>query len=326
MQRRDFITFLGGAAATWPLAARAQQPGKVARIGILSSGSAAGPYIRMDFFNGLRELGFIEGQNLAVEYRFGGRRFDALDSLAQDLVRLNPDVIATTATPAAKAAQKATGTIPIVIIDPGDPIETGLVKSLARPGGNITGQSSIAPELAGKRLQLLKEAAPLISRVAMMWNAAIPPAELALKELRAAAGTLKLEILPVEIRGEQEIERAFPMMAREGADGLLVFHDPQMGERTQLLTDLANKNRLPAMFWNDAYVKVGGLISYGPSYPDMFHRAGLYVGRILKGAKPADLPVEQPDRFYLAINLTTAKTLGFDVSPSLQQIADEIIE
>jgi putative ABC transport system substrate-binding protein len=327
MRRRDFIALLAsGAAAGWPLAARAQQPAKVARIGILSSGSGAGAALKIDFFNGLRELGFIEGQNLAVEYRFASGRFDTLDSLAQDLIRLNLDVIVTAATPAAKAAQKATGTIPIVVIDPGDPVQTGLVASLARPGGNITGQSSIAPELAGKRLQLLKEAAPMISRVAMMWNVAIPPAELALKELQAAAGTLKLEILPAEIRGEEEIERAFAMMSRQGADGLLVFHDPQMGERAQLLTNLANKNRLPAMFWNDGYINVGGLMSYGPSYPDMFRRAGLYVGRILKGAKPADLPVEQPDRFYLAINLTTAKALGLDISPSLQQIADEVIE
>jgi putative ABC transport system substrate-binding protein len=325
MRRREFIA-LAGAATAWPLAARAQQPAKVARIGILRPGSVVGPALRIDFVNGLRELGFIEGQNLAVEYRLAGGRFDALDALAQELVRLNLDVIVTATTPAAKAAQRATSTVPIVIIDPGDPVQSGLVASLARPGGNITGQSSIAPELAGKRLQLLKEAAPTISRVAMMWNAAIPPAELALKELRAAAGTLKLEILPVEIHGEEEIERAFAMMAQEGADGLLVFHDPQMGERAQLLTDLANKNQLPAMFWNDAYVSVGGLMSYGPSYPDMFHRAGFHVGRILKGTKPADLPVEQPDRFYLAINLTTGKALGLDISPSLQQIADKVIE
>jgi putative ABC transport system substrate-binding protein len=298
IRRREFVAALGSAAA-WPLAARAQQPAK--RIGFLSSGSQS--HVRTDFFDGLREFGFVEGQNLAVEYRFAIGRFDALDSLAQDLADLKPDVIVTTATPAAKAAQKATGTIPIVIIDPGDPVETGLVASLARPGGNITGQSSIAPELAGKRLQLLKETVPSISRVAMMWNSPIQPAEVALKELRAAAATLRIEIIPVEIQGEQEIDGAFATMARERANGLLVFQDPVMTNNAKLIVDLINKNRVPTMFWDWAYVRIGGLMSYGPSYPDMFHRGGNYVGRILKGAKPADLPVEQPDRFYLVINL-----------------------
>jgi putative ABC transport system substrate-binding protein len=181
IRRREFITLLGGAAA-WPLAADAQQPTRIARIGILTQGSAAGGFPQI-FLNGLRELGFVEGQNLAIEYRFAEGRLDALYPLAQELVRLNVNVIATAATPAAKAAQKATTTIPIVMIDPGDPVETGLVASLARPGGNITGQSSMAPDLVGKRLQLLKEIAPSVSRVAVLWNSAIPPAEVALKEL-----------------------------------------------------------------------------------------------------------------------------------------------
>jgi putative tryptophan/tyrosine transport system substrate-binding protein len=326
MRRREFIMLLGGAAAAWPLAARAQQPAKAARIGILSWASAAGPNMTKDFADGLGELGFIEGQNLAVERRFARGRLDLLSPLAQDLVRLNPDVIVAAATPAAKAAQTATGTIPLVIIDPGDPVEIGLVASLARPGGNITGQSSIAPELAGKRLQFLKETSPSISRVAILWNSAIPPAEVALRELRAGAATLKIEMLPAEIQGVDELESAFATMARQRADGLLVFHDPLMGENTELIVGLANKNRLPAMFWNQRYVSLGGLMSYGPNYADMFHRAGRYVGRILKGAKPADLPVEEPDRFYLTINLNTAKLLSLDVPASLQQIADEVIE
>jgi putative ABC transport system substrate-binding protein len=325
MRRRDFITLFGGAAAAWPLAARAQRPAKAARIGILSWSSAAGPAWK-DFADGLRELGFIEGQNLAIERRFASGRIDVLSSFAQDLARLNLDVIVTAATPAAKAAQKATSTIPIVIIDPGDPVELGLVASLARPGGNITGQSSIAPELAGKRLQLLRETAPSTSRVAILWNSPIPPAEVALQELRAAAATLKVVILPVELRNMQELDGAFAIMVRDRSDGLLVFHDPLMGENTESIVGLANKNRLPAMFWQERYVAVGGLMSYGPSYADMFHRAGNYVGRILMGAKPADLPVEEPDRFYLTINLKTAKVLGLDVPASLQQIADEVIE
>jgi putative ABC transport system substrate-binding protein len=295
-------------------------------LGILTQASRAGPGFQQSFRDGLRELGFIEGQNLAIESRFAAGRLDMLYPLAQELVRLNLDVIATAATPAAKAAQKATSTIPIVIIDPGDPVETGLVASLARPGGNITGQTSIAPDLAAKRLQLLKETAGSISRVTVLWNSAIPPAEVALKELRAAAATLKVELLSMEVHDERELEAAFMGMARERADGLLVFHDPLMGDNAELIIDLANKNRLPAMFWQRSYVSLGGLMSYGPNYFDMFHRAGSYAGRILKGAKPADLPVEEPDRFYLVINLKTAKLLGLDVPPSLQQLADEVIE
>jgi putative ABC transport system substrate-binding protein len=327
MRRRKFITLLGGAAA-WPLAAGAQQTAKIARVGFLSQGPAdrrtapTGPNFKF-LLGGLRELGWIEGQNLAMEYRFG--HFDQLVSLADDLVRLKVDVIVTAATPAAKAAQKATSAIPIVIIDPGDPLETGLVASLARPGGNITGQTSIAPDLASKRLQLLKETAPSISRAAIMWNSEIPPAEVAMKELRAAAATLKIEVVGVEVRDEQ-IESAFSLIARQRADGLLVFHDPLLGTHAKRIVDTANKNGLPAMFWDERYVQIGGLISYGPSYGDMFHRSGTYVGRILKGTKPADLPVEQPDRFYLMINVKTAKTLGLDVPASLQQIADKVIE
>jgi putative ABC transport system substrate-binding protein len=321
MQRRDFLRLLGGAAAAWPLTARAQKPEKVAHVGFLGQGAGpAGPNFK-SFLSGLRELGWVEGQNLAMEYRIGQQ----LAPLAEDLVRLKVDLIATAATPAAKAAQKATSTIPIVIIDPGDPVEIGLVASLARPGGNITGQTSIAPDLASKRLQLLKEAAPSISRAAVMWNADIPPAEVAMKELRAAAETLKIEVVPVEVRSER-IEDAFAILARQRADGLLVFHDPLLGGHVREIVGTANKNQLPAMYWDQRYVEVGGLISYGPSYADMFHRAGAYVGRILKGAKPADLPVEQPDRFYLHINLKTAKVLGLDISPSLQQIADNVIE
>jgi putative ABC transport system substrate-binding protein len=326
MKRRDFITLLGGTAAAWPLAARAQQPARIARIGILTQGSSAGAGFQQNFRNALRELGFIEGQNLTIEGRFAAGRLDALYPLAQELVRLNVDVIATAATPAAKAAQRATSTIPIVIIDPGDPVETGLVASLARPGANITGQTSIAPDLAGKRLQLLKEIAPSVSRVAVLWNSAIPPAEVALKEIRAAATTLKVEMLSVEVHGEQDFESAFATMTRERADGLLVFHDPLMGDNAKLIVDTAIKNRLPAMFWQRSYVGIGGLMSYGPNYFDMFYRAGNYVGRILKGAKPAALPVEEPDRFYLVLNLKTAKELGLDVPPFLQQLADEVIE
>jgi putative ABC transport system substrate-binding protein len=322
VRRREFITLLGGAAA-WPLTARSQQQPKMARVGFLSPGS--GPNLKR-FVDGLNELGWIEGQNLAMEYRFAGDRMDALAALADELVRLKVDVIATAATPSAKAAQKATSTIPIVIIDPGDPIETGLVATLARPGGNIAGQTSMAPDLVSKRLQLLKETAPSIERVGIMWNSAIPPAEVALKELGAAAVALKVEILSVPVSGNNEFETAFETITRERADGLLVFHDPLIGNNAQVIVDAAGRNRIPALFWYDRYVRLGGLMSYGPSYADMFHRAGNYAGRILMGTKPAELPVVQPDTFYFVINIKTAKALGLTVSNQLQLLADEIIE
>jgi putative tryptophan/tyrosine transport system substrate-binding protein len=324
--RRQLIAVLGGAAASWPPAVRAQQTATVPRIGILTQGSGPGPGFTRDFRDGLRELGWLDGQNIAIDYRFADGRLDELGSLANDLVRLKVDVIATAATPAAKAAQNATRAIPIVIIDPGDPVETGLVASLARPGGNITGQASIAPDLIGKRLQLLKEATPSISRVAILFNAAIPPAEVALKELRVAAATLNVDIVSIEVHGQQDFESAFDTIVRERANGLLVFHDPLMGGNAELIVSSTNKRRLPAMFWQETYVRIGGLMSYGPSYSEMFRRAGNYVGRILKGTKPADLPVEQPTRFYLNINLNTAKAMGIEMPASLRALADALIE
>jgi putative ABC transport system substrate-binding protein len=324
MRRRQFIRLLGGAAA-WPLAARAQQAaGEVPRVGYLTQG--ARPRVAEIFLAGLRELGWVEGQNVAMEWRVAAGRLDQLAPLAADLVRLKVNVIVTQATPAAKAAQNATSSIPIVIIDPGDPVEARLVASLARPGGNITGQTSIAPDLAAKRLELLKEIVPTISRVAVLWNSAIPPAEVALKELRAAAAILKVEIRSVEVQGPQGFEGAFASIVRERADALFVFPDPLTFGSEDLIVGMANKGLVPTMFGAREFVDVGGLISYGPSYPDMFRRAGNYAGRILKGTKPGDLPVEQPTKFELVINLKTAKALGVTVTRELQFLADEIIE
>jgi putative ABC transport system substrate-binding protein len=322
--RREFTAAIGG-AAVWPTAARSQQATSIPRIGFLSQSPRAGPNVA-SLKDGLRELGLVDGQNVAFDYRFAAGRLGLLASLADDLVRSKVDVIATAATPAARAAQRATSTIPIVIVDPGDPVELGLVQSLARPGGNITGQVSIAPDLASKRLALLKETAPTISRVAVMWNAAIPPAEVALKELRAAAATLKVDILPVEIHEPQEFASSFATIARGHADGLFVFPDPLTFNSERSIADLANEHRIPAMFGDRQFVDAGGLISYGPSYADMWRRAGYYVGRILKGTKPSDLPVEQPTKFELIINSKTAKALGLPLPATLLALADEVIE
>lgn len=252
---------------------------------------------------------------------------DQLAALAADLVRLNVNVIVTAATPAAKAAQSATRTIPIVIADPGDPVELGLVASLARPGGNITGQVSIAPDLAAKRLELLKKSVPTISRVAVIWNSAIPPAEVALKELQTAAEILKIGIQPAQIREPREFENVVAMaVTNQAADALMVFPDPVTFENKQSIVNIANEKRLPAMFGARDFVDVGGLISYGPSYPDIYRRAGSYVDRILKGTKPADLPVEQPTKFDLVINMRTAKAHGLTIPPMVLALVDAVIE
>jgi ABC-type uncharacterized transport system substrate-binding protein len=334
--RRKFLATLGGAAAAWPLAARAQQRAAVARIGYLTPGSAMSPsgtfspwymkYRRQPFLDGLREHGWIEGQNIAIENRFAGLRTEQLPALAADLVRLNVDIIVTAATPAAKAAQNATSTIPIVIADPGDPVQLGLVASLARPGANITGVISIAPDLATKRLALLKEAVPTASRVAVLWYSAIPPAEVALKELHAAASDLRIGLQLMQVPDSDGLNGALGAVARERIDALFVFPDPLTFNNSELIARSANNNGVPAMFGAREFVDMGGLMSYGPSYPIMFRRAGHYAGRILKGTKPADLPIEQPTRFELVINLKTAKALGIEVPATLLARADEVIE
>ena len=324
MRRRDFIAFLGGVAELSCLPVRAQQATKNRRIGFLSQ-SARTP-MGAPFRAGLRDAGWIDEQNVTIEWRFAAGDLNKLVPLAADLVRADVDVIATTATPAAKAAQSVTRTIPIVAIDPGDPVQAGLVNSLARPGGNITAESSIAPDLQAKRLELLKEVAPDISRVAVLSNAGIPPAELALRELTSAANSLKIEVHPVEINAPRDFESAFAAIASKRFDAMLVFPDPLTFTNAKTIVELANKNLVPTMFGAREFVDVGGLMSYGPNYPDMYRRAGVYVGRILKGAKPADLPVEQPTRFDFVLNAATAKVLGLNVPPVLLATADQVIE
>jgi putative ABC transport system substrate-binding protein len=274
---------------------------------------------------GLRELGLIEGQSITIEHRYAGDNSDRLRDAVAELVQLKVDVIVTLSTPPAKAAKAGTSTIPIVIIDPGDPVGIGLVDSLARPGGNITGLSSVAPDLAAKRLELLKEAFPKSPRVALLFNAAIPPAEVGLKEMRLAAPTLGQQLQFVEVQGADGFERAFEVMTKERATALVVFPDPLTFRNQEVIVAFANKSRIPTMFGESEFVNRGGLMSYGPSYPAMFRRAATYVDKILKGAKPADLPVEQPMKFEFVVNLKTANQLGLTIPPNLLVRADKVI-
>jgi putative ABC transport system substrate-binding protein len=328
MRRREFITILGG-AAVWPVGARSQGTGKVYRIGMLLPGTPAiaarNPRIQA-FLQGLRELNWIDGQNVAIEWRYAEGQFQQLAPLAAELANIKVDVIVTAAAPAAKAAKEATSTIPVVILDPGDPVGTGLVRSLARPGGNITGVTSIAPDLAAKRLALLRETVPAIANVAVLFNAALPPPEIAMTELQLAAQTLSLRVQSVAVQGPKGLERAFATISNERAVGLIVFPDPLTFANQDAIANFALANKIPALFGAREFVAIGGLMSYGPSYPGMFRRGAYYVDRILKGANPADLPVEQPTRFELVINLRTAKALKLDIPPTLLARADEVIE
>jgi putative ABC transport system substrate-binding protein len=334
MRRREFM-HLVGAAAVWPFAAHAQQA-KIRRIGYLDYGGGILPsggfapfhdtYRRRPFLEGLGESGWVEGQNVSIDRRFAAGQADRLPALAAELVALNVDVVLAAATPAAKAAQNATSRIPIVIADPGDAVHLGFVASLARPGGNITGVTSLAPELATKRIALLKEAFPKTSRIAVLWNSAIPPAELALKELRSAAPVLGLDLQFVEVPGPPGFTEAFAAIMRERANGLFVFPDPLTFGNRESIAGFANTNSIPALFGAREFVEIGGLMSYGSDYPAMFRRAGNYVGRILNGESPAELPIEQPTKFDLIINLKTARAFGFEIAATLLARTDEVIE
>ena len=306
-----------------PLAADAQQPGKAYRIGVL----ATTHWPPFDSFRaGLRELGYIEGQNMAIEYRWAEQRTTLFPNLAADLVRLQVDVIVTWGTPAAQAAKTATSTIPIVMASIGDAVGTGLVTSLAHPGGNITGQSALNPELEGKRLELLKEAVPTASRLAALWHPANPIAALLLKETQVAAQQLGLQVQAVEVHSPIDLEGAFAAMALQHADALVVVPDAFFVLNRTRVAELAIHHRLPAIYQYAEHVHAGGLIAYGPNYHELFRRAATYVDKILKGAKPADLPVERPMKFDLFINLKTAKALGLTMPPILLFQADEVIQ
>ncbi len=274
----------------------------------------------------MRELGYVEGKNLVIEWRFADNKPDRLSDLAAELVRLNVDVLVTTSTPATRSAQKATTTIPIVMVNVGDPVGMGLVKSLARPGGNITGLSNFASDTGPKRLELLLEMVPKLARVAALVNPANPANTKGLESLQTAAQKRRVELLPAEARTPQEIDSAFSLIRKQNAGALLVSTDPLFTQQTSQIAELAAKNRLPSVYASPAYAEAGGLIGYGANPTDHFRRAATYVDKILKGAKPADLPVEQPTKLELVINRKTAKALGLTIPQSLLTSADKVID
>jgi putative ABC transport system substrate-binding protein len=324
MKRREFISLLGGGTVAWPFAARAQQA-KVPTIGFLGANSAATQSrLSAAFVQRLREHGWIEGRNVAIEYRWGEGRAERFAEIAAEFVRLKVDVIVTSGTPPVLAAKQATAVIPIVFAAAGDPVGTGLVASLARPGGNVTGLSNQSGELGPKKLEILREAVPGLRRLAILVNVGNPAAILDMREAQTAANTLGLEVSTLEIRQAEDIAPAFEALGR--AQALYVVYDPLVGTYRIRINTLALEARLPTMHGLRDYVEAGGLLSYGPNIPDLFQRAGDYVDKILRGSKPADIPVEQPTRFELVINLKTAKALGLDVSPTLLARADDVIE
>jgi putative ABC transport system substrate-binding protein len=333
MRRREFIRALGGIAiVAWPLVARTQPAPKVARIGYLWVGSRESSEARntLDAFRqALNELGHIEGRGIVIEYRAAAGRIDRLPALAAELVLLKVDIIVANGSPAGLAAQQATATTPIVVTAMGDPVRDGLVASLARPGGNITGTAFLGPELVPKRLALLKEVLPKVSRVAVLWH---PSAfgERTMKdmldEISKTASTLDMQLHLVEVREPDELEQAFSRMASQRAEALFQFPSAMLFSERRRIVELALSHRLPSMFNGKEFVQLGGLISYGVSIADLGHRSATYVDKILKGAKPSDLPVEQPTKFELFINVKTAKTLGVEVPATVLARADEVIE
>ena len=329
MKRRELITLIGGAVATWPLAASAQQAPKFPRIGYLTGNLATGLRLREAFLQGLRELGYIEGRDLAIEYRDAEGVYERFPTFAAELIALKVDVIVVTNTPAALAAMQATRTMPIVLAWAGDPVGSGLITSLARPGNNVTGLSALAPELVGKRLELLTQTVPGVSRIAVLWN----PGDYVertekemLNEAHIAARALGVQLQVIEARGPEDFDRAFSDMTSKRATAVTVQSTNIFFiERNRLVKKMA-ESRLPAVYLTREFVDAGGLMSYGASVPDLFRRAASYVDKILKGARPSDLPVEQPTKFELVINLKTAKALGLDIPPTLLARADEVIE
>ena len=326
MKRREFITLLGGAVAAWPLAARAQQTAKPPTIGYLGATTPSAESQRVAaLVQRLRELGWIESRNLTIEYRYAEGRSERYTELAAEFVRLNVDVIVTYGTPAVAATKQATAVIPIVFAVAGDPIGSGLVASLPRPGGNVTGLSLQKTDVADKRLDLLREVVPDLRGLAVMANAASPVSVLEMREVESTARKLGHEVATFEIRRAEDIVPTFEAL-KGRADALYVCGDPLVDTNRIRIITLALGARLPSMSDFSEYVEAGGLMSYGPNFPDLFRRAAGYVDKILRGAKPGDIPVEQPTKFDLVINLITAKALGLDVSPTLLARTDKVIE
>jgi putative ABC transport system substrate-binding protein len=306
---------------------QAQQLAKVHRIGFLG-GSSASAYagIIEVFRQALRDLGYVEGQNLAIDYRYGDGKRDRLPELSADLVRLKVDVVVVSGTLAISALKNATTTIPIVMTTVEDPVAQGFVASLARPGGNITGLTNLAPELSGKRLELLKETFPKNSRVAVLWDPDTPGSIVAFKETQAVAPAVGVQLQSLKVRSANDFEGVFKVASRERAGALIVLQCLLTNAHRQRIVDLAASNRLPAMYTQAEYVNVGGLMSYAPSYNDIYRRAATYADKILKGTKPADLPVEQPMKFEFVVNLKTAKQIGLTIPPNVLARADRVIK
>jgi putative ABC transport system substrate-binding protein len=327
MKRRDFTALLIGGITIWPLCISAQQSRKIPRIGVLLPGTPESFSLRTKaFLDGLRELGYVEGRTVEIEWKWGNDQVDTLPGLASDLVGSKVDVIVTGGTAAAKALKEATRTIPIVMAIVADPTAAGLVDNLAHPGGNATGFSIIAPELGTKRLELLKEIVPNLSSVALLLNVQNPQSKIEMEEMQTAAQAMGLRLHPSGISTEKGLEDAFGAMNKAAAQALIVLTDPILFSQRKRTVDLANKDRLPAVYFFQGFVEEGGLVSYGPSDADLFRRTAGYVDKILKGAKPSELPVEQPTKFDLYVNLRTAKMLGVTIPESFLALADKVIE
>src|SRR6516162_10106441 len=325
MNRRTFVLLLAGATAARPLAVSARQSGKVFRVGVLNAGIGTPKPLADVSRDAFEKLGWFEGKNISFERRYAENHPDRLPDLAAELVRLKVDLIMAGGTLAPLAAKRATTTIPIVMTTAGDPVGS-LVSNLARPEANVTGLSFMSPDLDGKRLQLLKEVVPQVARVAVIWDAANPYPARAFKETERAAQILGIEVHSLEVRGPDDFAGAFDAMKRLQPDALFAIGDPLISDSRRQIVDFASNQRLPAMYPLREYVEVGGLMSYGSSISDMVRRAAGYVDKILKGAKPEDLPVEQPTKFELVINLKAAKALGLTIPPLLLARADEVIE
>jgi putative ABC transport system substrate-binding protein len=323
MRRRDFITLLSGGVAAWPLGALAQEPGKIWRMGFIAQGYET---FYDALFEGLRELGYAEGRNLLVERRYAEGHAERFPEFAAEMVRLKVDIIVVSTTPAALAVKNATTTIPVVFPNAISPVESGVVASLAHPGGNVTGGAAQTAILSTKRLAILKEVVPRLSRGAVLWNAANPALAYPWRQTQSAAGELGVTLQSIEVRDPKDIASAFAMMAQDHFDALIVLQDALTLQHRKEIIDFAIEKRLPGMFVAKEWVVAGGLMSYGESLPDMYRRGAYFVDKILKGAKPADLPVEQVTKFELVLNLKTAKTMGLVIPATFLATADDVIE
>jgi putative ABC transport system substrate-binding protein len=323
MRRRDFIKGIAGSAAAWPLAARAQQSGKIWRMGFIAHGHES---FYDALFEGLRDYGYVEGQNLIVERRFAGGNAALFNDFAAEMVRLNVDVIVVVTTPAAIAVKNVTTTIPIVHPNAIDPLKTGLIASLAHPGGNLTGGAQLTAEASAKRLQILKKVVPKLSRAAALWNPENSAIGFAFQETQGAAGALGVTLQSHEVRGPQDFAGAFAAIDQEPPDALLALQDAVTMQQRNEITDFAIRERLPSMFQGKGWAQAGGLMSYGEDLAAMYRRAAYFGDRIFKGAKPADVPVEQATKFELAVNLKTANAIGVTIPDAILATADTVIE